>query len=257
MSYLNEIKSFITYNSEFKPNLTIRMEIESGKAAETITTIDNHLDAFIDLINNDIENILIGYNVTNQLVIDEIISNLPKELNRKIPNELLFGLSITVSKLAAMFYGIDLYRYLAGPKKINYPVVLLNKDNEQVFFELNDLSKPIGKLLKTDKIEKIKDKLSTTLFLDLYSINQTTINNLNKTYPNLLFISNKDLNNAYKYTNINDFKTISDLLSERVDFINSKYIDASLADIAIALNVKYLSVTSDVLNRLISIINLE
>ena len=253
MPYLTELSSYISFDNEMNQNITIKMEIESGKSATTIVPVNNHLDAFVDLINNDIESIILGYNVNNQVVIDQLIKSLPQELGRKIPNEILFSLSITAAKLAAEYNNMELYRYLSGPRNIVLPQVVIKKE----VYDLHNLNESKGMIKQVSSIEMVKDDLANLAFLDLYSINQTTINNLKKKYPNLMFISKKKLEHSYQYFDIYEYQVVSDVLNASANFINTKYLDSSLADLSIALKTEYLYVNNNVLNRLLNILNEE
>lgn len=256
MPYITEINSYITFNQALNKEITLQMEIESGKVAKTIIPVDNHLEAFVELINNDIASILTGYNVINQSVLDNIINNLAKELKRKIPNEITLSLSLNVAKLASMYYDMPLFKYLGGIKKTTLPTVFLNGSYPLKGYKATDGTCATDTLIKTEKIDKVKKDLPNVTVLDLYSATSSTINNLKKQYPNLKIVTLKAQDGAYHYFDILTYSTISELLMVKESFINTKFSDDALADIVVALGVEYVITNYNVINRMQEIASL-
>ena len=257
MPYITEIKSYITFSSKTNKAITLQMEIESGKSAKCLIPVDNHLEAFVELINGDLTSLLLGYNVLNQDVVDQLIKNLAKELKRKIPNEITLALSMVVAKLASMYYDIPLFKYLGGIKSINLPVMFISGEYPLKGYHPQDLTTPADLLLKADKIDKVQKELPNITILDIYSLTASSINNLKKQHPHLKFITLKTTGGlSYQYFDPLNYSTLSELLMNKASFINTKFFDESLSDLALALGAEYVISNLDVLNRMIEIANM-
>ena len=70
---------------------------------------------------------LIGYDVTNQLAIDQLMIELDGTKNKsKLGANAILGVSMAAAKAAADFLGVELYQYLGGFNTKQLPVPMMN-----------------------------------------------------------------------------------------------------------------------------------
>lgn len=78
-------------------------------------------------VNEDINNLLLGANVTNQLEIDELLINLDGTENKsRLGANAILATSIACTKAAANALGMPLYRYIGGVNAKILPVPMMN-----------------------------------------------------------------------------------------------------------------------------------
>jgi|TARA_B100001093_G_scaffold41010_1_gene34944 enolase len=81
----------------------------------------------VDNVNSIISSVLIGKSVLNQKEIDNIMLDLDGTENKSILGaNAILGVSLAVSKAAADFKKIPLYKYLGGDNAITLPVPMMN-----------------------------------------------------------------------------------------------------------------------------------
>ena len=81
----------------------------------------------VDNVNSIISSVLIGKSVLNQKEIDNFILDLDGTENKSILGaNAILGVSLAVSKAAADFKKIPLYKYLGGDNAITLPVPMMN-----------------------------------------------------------------------------------------------------------------------------------
>lgn len=78
-------------------------------------------------VNEIIAEELIGYDVTEQVVIDKLLIELDGTENKgKLGANAILGVSMAVARAAADFLGIELYEYLGGFNSKQLPVPMMN-----------------------------------------------------------------------------------------------------------------------------------
>ena len=78
-------------------------------------------------VNEVIAPELIGYDVTNQLAIDQLMIELDGTKNKsKLGANAILGVSMAAAKAAADFLGVELYQYLGGFNTKQLPVPMMN-----------------------------------------------------------------------------------------------------------------------------------
>jgi enolase len=81
----------------------------------------------VDNVNEIIAPELIGYDVTNQVGIDQAMIELDGTANKsKLGANAILGVSIAVARAAADFLGVELYTYLGGFNARQLPVPMMN-----------------------------------------------------------------------------------------------------------------------------------
>ncbi|WJV31041.1 phosphopyruvate hydratase [Rossellomorea sp. AcN35-11] len=81
----------------------------------------------VDNVNNEIAEELIGYDVTEQVAIDQAMIALDGTENKgKLGANAILGVSMAVARAAADFFGVELYQYLGGFNSKQVPVPMMN-----------------------------------------------------------------------------------------------------------------------------------
>ncbi len=81
----------------------------------------------VDNVNEVIAPELIGYDVTNQVGIDQAMIELDGTPNKsKLGANAILGVSMAVARAAADFFGVELYTYLGGFNARQLPVPMMN-----------------------------------------------------------------------------------------------------------------------------------
>lgn len=81
----------------------------------------------VNNVNDVIAPELIGFDVTNQVGIDQVMIELDGTPNKgKLGANAILGVSIAVAKAAADFLGVELYQYLGGFNAKQLPVPMMN-----------------------------------------------------------------------------------------------------------------------------------
>ncbi|MCA1065104.1 phosphopyruvate hydratase [Rossellomorea aquimaris] len=81
----------------------------------------------VDNVNNEIAEELIGYDVTEQVAIDQAMIALDGTENKgKLGANAILGVSMAVARAAADFFGVELYQYLGGFNSKQLPVPMMN-----------------------------------------------------------------------------------------------------------------------------------
>ncbi|MBQ6654515.1 MAG: phosphopyruvate hydratase [Erysipelotrichaceae bacterium] len=81
----------------------------------------------VDNVNNQIRDKLLGYDVTEQTKIDELMIALDGTPDKsKFGANAILGVSIACAKAAADFYGMPLYKYFGGANAKVLPVPMMN-----------------------------------------------------------------------------------------------------------------------------------
>ena len=84
----------------------------------------------VDNVNDIIAEELVGWDVTDQKGIDELMLALDGTANKSnLGANAILGVSLAASKAAAAYVGLPLYRYLGGPMANLLPVPLMNVIN--------------------------------------------------------------------------------------------------------------------------------
>ncbi|MEJ0032378.1 MAG: phosphopyruvate hydratase [Bacteroidota bacterium] len=81
----------------------------------------------VDNVNNKIASAVVGLNVLDQNVVDQIMIELDGTNNKgKLGANAILGTSLAVAKAAAMESGLSLYRYIGGVNANTLPVPMMN-----------------------------------------------------------------------------------------------------------------------------------
>ncbi|MGG4167440.1 phosphopyruvate hydratase [Rossellomorea vietnamensis] len=81
----------------------------------------------VDNVNNEIAEEIIGYDVTEQVAIDQAMIALDGTENKgKLGANAILGVSMAVARAAADFFGVELYQYLGGFNAKQLPVPMMN-----------------------------------------------------------------------------------------------------------------------------------
>ncbi|KSU59940.1 enolase [[Bacillus] enclensis] len=81
----------------------------------------------VDNVNNEIAEEIIGYDVTEQVAIDQAMIALDGTENKgKLGANAILGVSMAVARAAADFFGVELYQYLGGFNSKQLPVPMMN-----------------------------------------------------------------------------------------------------------------------------------
>ncbi|MGF3105213.1 phosphopyruvate hydratase [Rossellomorea sp. DUT-2] len=81
----------------------------------------------VDNVNNEIAEELIGYDITEQVAIDQAMIALDGTENKgKLGANAILGVSMAVARAAADFFGVELYQYLGGFNSKQLPVPMMN-----------------------------------------------------------------------------------------------------------------------------------
>src|SRR3989337_638158 len=81
----------------------------------------------VDNVNGAISDLLLGWDVTEQMAVDMAMLELDGTLNKsKLGANAILGTSLAVAKAAANFLGLPLYRYIGGVYAHVMPVPMLN-----------------------------------------------------------------------------------------------------------------------------------
>ena len=81
----------------------------------------------VDNVNNEIAEELIGYDITEQVAIDQAMIALDGTENKgKLGANAILGVSMAVARAAADFFGVELYQYLGGFNAKQLPVPMMN-----------------------------------------------------------------------------------------------------------------------------------
>ncbi len=81
----------------------------------------------VDNVNSAISDLLLGWDVTEQMAIDEAMLELDGTANKsKLGANAILGTSLAVAKAAANFLGLPLYRYIGGIYAHVIPVPMMN-----------------------------------------------------------------------------------------------------------------------------------
>ncbi len=81
----------------------------------------------VDNVNNDIADLLVGWDATEQMAIDAAMIELDGTPNKaKLGANAVLGTSLAVAKAAANSIGLPLYRYIGGVYAHTLPVPMLN-----------------------------------------------------------------------------------------------------------------------------------
>ncbi len=81
----------------------------------------------VDHVNNDIAEELIGFDATEQVMIDQALLELDGTPNKaKLGANAILGTSLAVAKAAAAAVGLPLYRYIGGVYAHVLPVPMMN-----------------------------------------------------------------------------------------------------------------------------------
>ncbi|MBN8193858.1 phosphopyruvate hydratase [Bacillus sp. NTK074B] len=81
----------------------------------------------VDNVNNEIAEEIIGYDVTEQVAIDQAMIALDGTENKgKLGANAILGVSMAVARAAAVFFGVELYQYLGGFNAKQLPVPMMN-----------------------------------------------------------------------------------------------------------------------------------
>ena len=84
----------------------------------------------VENVNNIIAPELVGYNVMEQVLIDQKMLELDGTPTKsKLGANAILGVSLACAKAAADYLGIPLYRYIGGPNAKNLPVPMMNVIN--------------------------------------------------------------------------------------------------------------------------------
>jgi enolase len=81
----------------------------------------------VDNVNNEIAEEIIGFDVTEQVAIDQAMIALDGTENKgKLGANAILGVSMAVARAAADFFGVELYQYLGGFNSKQLPVPMMN-----------------------------------------------------------------------------------------------------------------------------------
>ncbi len=81
----------------------------------------------VDNVNNEIAEEIIGFDVTDQVAIDQAMIALDGTENKgKLGANAILGVSMAVARAAADFFGLELYQYLGGFNAKQLPVPMMN-----------------------------------------------------------------------------------------------------------------------------------
>jgi enolase len=81
----------------------------------------------VENVNNEIAEEIIGYDVTDQVAIDQAMIQLDGTENKgKLGANAILGVSMAVARAAADFFGVELYQYLGGFNAKQLPVPMMN-----------------------------------------------------------------------------------------------------------------------------------
>ncbi len=148
MPYIREVYAREVLDSRGNPTIEVEIETESGAKGHAIvpsgasTGIHEALElrdkeakrykgkGVLKAVKNVIEEIgpeIIGYDVTQQMVIDEIMIQLDGTPNKsKLGANAILGVSMAVAKAAADYYKMPLYRYFGGFCTFVMPTPMMN-----------------------------------------------------------------------------------------------------------------------------------
>lgn len=136
MPYIREVYAREVLDSRGNPTIEVEVETDSGAKGRAIvpsgasTGVHEALElrdkdpkrykgkGVLKAVNNVIEEIapeIIGYDVTAQMLIDDVLIKLDGTPNKsRLGANAILGVSMAVAKAAADYYGIPLYQYFGG-----------------------------------------------------------------------------------------------------------------------------------------------
>ncbi|MCH8962973.1 MAG: phosphopyruvate hydratase [Bacteroidetes bacterium] len=100
------------------------VELRDGEAG---TYLGKSVYRAVDNVNGEIAEVLEGYNVFEQVTIDETLIELDGTPNKaRLGANAILGVSLATAKAAALTAGLPLYRYLGGTNARTLPVPMMN-----------------------------------------------------------------------------------------------------------------------------------
>lgn len=148
MPYIVDVHAREVLDSRGNPTIEVEVETESGSFGrsivpsgastgehEAIELRDNDKNRYlgkgvlqaVENVNEVIAPEILGYDVTEQNLIDKILINLDGTPNKaKLGANAILAVSMAVARAAADYYGIPLYRYFGGFNAHQLPTPMMN-----------------------------------------------------------------------------------------------------------------------------------
>jgi enolase len=148
MSYIEDIVAREVLDSRGNPTIEVEVTVVDGSVGraivpsgastgtrEALELRDGDKDRYggkgvlkaVDNVNDDIAEELVGWDVTDQKGIDEMMLALDGTPNKaKLGANAILGVSLASAKAAAAYVGLPLYRYIGGTYAHMLPVPMMN-----------------------------------------------------------------------------------------------------------------------------------
>ena len=148
MPFITEVYAREVLDSRGNPTIEVEIETESGAFGRAIVPsgastgehealelrdkdpkryLGRGVLKAVKNVNDVIAPEIIGYDVTAQVLIDEVMINLDGTPNKsKLGANAILGVSMAVAKAAADYYGIPLYQYFGGFNARTLPTPMMN-----------------------------------------------------------------------------------------------------------------------------------
>ncbi len=148
MPYIVDVYAREVLDSRGNPTVEVEITTESGAMGraivpsgastgeyEALELRDKDLDRYlgrgvlkaVENVNDVIAPEIIGYDVTNQLIIDNVMINLDGTKNKeKLGANAMLAVSLACARAAAEYYNMPLYRYLGGVNAHILPTPMMN-----------------------------------------------------------------------------------------------------------------------------------